>query len=107
VETHERLTTTDQCPECSEVQLRRDSTERYCPECGLVVDEDCIDYGPEWTPYDAEERRRVGGSVTNARRDWGISIEIDRYRDTRGQQLPAAKRRKVHTSPSETIVLRD
>jgi transcription initiation factor TFIIB len=97
VETLERLPSTiDQCPECSEVKLRRDGTERYCPECGLVVDEDCIDYGPEWTPYDAEERRRVGGPVTNARHDWGISAEIGRYRDARGQQLPAAKRRKLH-----------
>ncbi|WP_324665723.1 transcription initiation factor IIB [Haloarcula sediminis] len=97
VETHERHTsTTDQCSECSELKLRWDGTERYCPECGLVVEGDCIDYGPEWTPYDTEERHRVGGPVTNARHDWGISAEIGRHRDARGQQLPAAKRRKLN-----------
>ncbi|PSQ42267.1 transcription initiation factor IIB [Halobacteriales archaeon QS_9_68_42] len=50
------------CPEC-EGRLRRTDTETVCSECGLVIDEDAIDRGPEWRSFadDATDPERCGG----------------------------------------------
>jgi len=77
------------------VQLVSDDTETYCPDCGLVVEDAGLDPGPEWTPYDEAERRRVGGPVTPMRHDWGVSAEIGRFRDGHGRELPAATRTRL------------
>ncbi|WP_084509804.1 transcription initiation factor IIB [Haloplanus natans] len=83
------------CPECDGVQLVSDDTETYCPDCGLLVEDAGLDHGPEWTPYDEAERRRVGGPVTPIRHDRGISAEIGRFRDGHGRELPAATRARL------------
>ena len=85
----------DCCPECDGVQLVSDDTETYCPDCGLVVEDAGLDPGPEWTPYDEAERRRVGGPVSPMRHDWGVSAEIGRFRDGHGRELPAATRTRL------------
>jgi len=38
------------CPECNSGHLTRDYErgELYCEECGIVLDEQMIDQGPEW-----------------------------------------------------------
>jgi transcription initiation factor TFIIB len=43
-----------ECPECGSRQLVHDyeRAELVCNECGLVVDEDFIDMGPEWRAFD-------------------------------------------------------
>ena len=45
------------CPECGG-QLNADTShgETVCQDCGLVVDEDEIDHGPEWRAFDSKER---------------------------------------------------
>ena len=83
------------CPECDGVQLVSDDTETYCPDCGLIVEDAGLDHGPEWTPYDEAERRRVGGPVTPMRHDRGISAEIGRFRDGHGRELPAATQARL------------
>ncbi len=68
-----------------ETQTTSDSTETVCPEwggslatdeihgetvcetCGLVVDEDSIDHGPEWrafNPQEKDEKSRIGAPTT-------------------------------------------
>lgn len=34
-------------PECDE-QVRTNTVETICEDCGLVIDEQKINYGPEW-----------------------------------------------------------
>lgn len=68
------------CPECTG-RLRPSGTERCCEECGLVVDGDVIDRGPEWRSFEAETRRRTGAPLTRSRHDRGLSTEIG-YRAT-------------------------
>ncbi|MFB6134988.1 MAG: transcription initiation factor IIB family protein [Halanaeroarchaeum sp.] len=89
------------CPEC-EGHLARDEErgETVCEDCGLVVDEDQIDPGPEWRAYDAAEReqkRRVGPPSTKLMHDEGLSTKIDwRNTDTNGRTLSSRKRRQMH-----------
>ena len=85
----------DCCPECDYVPLVSDGTETYCPDCGLIVEDAVLDHGPEWTPYDEAERRRVGSPVTPMRHDWGISAEIGLFRDGHGRELSASTQARL------------
>ncbi|MFC6719533.1 transcription initiation factor IIB family protein [Natrialbaceae archaeon GCM10025810] len=85
------------CPECAGRVVPDDERgELACGECGLVVDEDVVDRGPEWRAVDADdrrERRRVGSPVTERRHDNGLSTTIDwKDEDARGNRLSARKR---------------
>ncbi|RLF57031.1 MAG: transcription initiation factor IIB, partial [Thermoplasmata archaeon] len=48
------------CPECGSTNLRRDYSrgELVCEDCGLVIDENIIDMGPEWRAFDAEQKEK-------------------------------------------------
>ena len=65
------------CPECTG-SLERDSQETVCIDCGLVVDTDRLDRGPEWRSFadDDRNRERVGAPLTRSRHDRGLSTEI-------------------------------
>jgi transcription initiation factor TFIIB len=45
------------CPECEGAHLVRDYNrgELVCEDCGLVLDEQLIDQGPEWRARSAQE----------------------------------------------------
>jgi transcription initiation factor TFIIIB Brf1 subunit/transcription initiation factor TFIIB len=58
----------NQCPEC-DGRVATNAVETVCEDCGLVIDEQRIDYGPEWRAYDDEECERTGASLTAARHD--------------------------------------
>jgi transcription initiation factor TFIIB len=90
----------DTCPECGgRLEHDPEHGERACAECGLVVNEDEIDHGAEWTAHSAEEqqeRSRVGSPVTPTMHDKGLSTEIDwRNQDARGNPLSTRQRRKM------------
>ncbi len=90
-------TETTTCPECDgHVVVRGDQT--HCEDCGLVVDEDRIDRGPEWRAFDAAERdekSRVGSPTTTMMHDRGLSTTIDwRDKDGYGGTLSNRKRRQ-------------
>lgn len=57
-------TSNQTCPECGgRTTLNRNGTERACEECGLVVDENRIDPGPDWRAFsssDLKEKPRTG-----------------------------------------------
>ena len=47
-----------------------------CTECGLVIDEDVIDPGPEWRAFDSdqyEKKARTGAPMTYTIHDKGLS----------------------------------
>jgi transcription initiation factor TFIIB len=88
------------CPECGG-NLATDSAqgETVCEECGLVVDEDEIDRGPEWRAFDAaekDEKSRVGAPTTNMMHDKGLSTNIGwQDKDAYGNSLSSRQRQKM------------
>jgi len=87
-------TRSNQCPEC-DGRVTTNTVETVCEECGLVVDEQRIDHGPEWRGFDEDERERTGAPLTAARHDRGLSTEIGRGTDTNGNELSGKKRRRL------------
>ncbi len=88
------------CPECSGKLLVDDEHgETVCQDCGLVVEEDSVDRGPEWRAFDAkekDEKSRVGAPTTNMMHDKGLSTNIDwRDKDAYGNSLGAKQRQKM------------
>jgi transcription initiation factor TFIIB len=87
------------CPECGG-DVTRESTETVCAECGLVVDEDEIDRGPEWRSFADDETNpeRTGAPLTRSRHDRGLSTEIGRKTRLKGRKRRRfARMRKQHT----------
>jgi transcription initiation factor TFIIB len=88
------------CPECSG-KLIADSGhgETICEDCGLVVEVDNVDRGPEWRAFDAKEKNeksRVGAPTTNTMHDKGLSTNIDRRnKDAYGNSLGSRQREKM------------
>ncbi|MFB6135123.1 MAG: TFIIB-type zinc ribbon-containing protein, partial [Halanaeroarchaeum sp.] len=86
----ERETTAEQetdegvreCPECGSENLVKssDRAELVCDDCGLVVEEEKIDPGPEWRAFNHQERQeksRVGAPTTQTMHDKGLTTTID------------------------------
>ncbi len=89
-----------ECPECSGHLVQdEERAETVCEDCGLVVEEDGIDPGPEWRAFDAaekDEKSRVGAPTTNTMHDKGLSTNIDwRDKDAYGNSLSARQREKM------------
>ncbi|WP_313693306.1 transcription initiation factor IIB [Halorarum halobium] len=91
-------TATVACPEC-EGRLRADGDETVCGECGLVVDADRLDRGPEWRSFSDDETdpRRTGAPLTRSRHDRGLSTEIGHTRVTGRKRKQWARMRRQHT----------
>jgi transcription initiation factor TFIIB len=88
------------CPECSgNLVVDDEHGETVCSECGLVVEEDSVDRGPEWRAFDAKEKdqkSRVGAPTTQMMHDKGLSTNIDwRDKDAYGNALGAKQRKKM------------
>jgi transcription initiation factor TFIIB len=88
------------CPECSGNLISdTEHGETVCAECGLVVDEDQVDRGPEWRAFDSQEKNeksRVGAPTTNTMHDKGLSTNIDwRNQDAYGNSLGSRQREKM------------
>ena len=86
------------CPECGSTELIGDyeRAEVVCARCGLVIDENLVDMGPEWRAFDHEQRdkrTRVGAPITYTIHDKGLSTMIDwRNKDIYGRDIPARNR---------------
>ena len=91
-----------QCPECEGTQLTRDYSraELVCEKCGLVIDEDFMDHGPEWRAFDSdqrEKRARVGAPMTYTIHDKGLSTMIGwQNRDSYGKSIPTRNRAQLY-----------
>jgi transcription initiation factor TFIIB len=91
-----------ECPECHSYNLVQDyeRAELVCNDCGLVVDADFIDQGPEWRAFDHDQRMkrsRVGAPMTYTIHDKGLSTMIDwRNRDTYGKSISSKSRAQLY-----------
>jgi transcription initiation factor TFIIB len=88
------------CPECGAPGITDEKRgETVCQECGVVVEENVVDRGPEWRSFDARdkaEKSRVGSPTTEMLHDKGLSSVIDwQNKDANGQSLSAKKREKM------------
>jgi len=90
------------CPECNSAHLVRDYErgELVCEECGLVLDDQFIDQGPEWRAFDAEQgekRARTGAPMTYTIHDKGLSTEIGwKNKDSYGKSIPTRNRAQLY-----------
>ena len=86
------------CPECSNDDLEYDyeRAEIVCKRCGLVIEENMIDPGPEWRAFDNDQRTkrtRAGAPTTQTIHDKGLTTMIDwRNKDIYGRDIPARNR---------------
>jgi transcription initiation factor TFIIB len=88
------------CPECEgPVVSDTEHGERVCADCGLVVEEDSIDRGPEWRAFTGAERdnkSRVGAPTTKMMHDKGLSTNIGwQDKDAYGNALSGRQREKM------------
>ncbi|WP_138798482.1 transcription initiation factor IIB [Halostella sp. PRR32] len=90
------------CPECESETLvtSGDGNERSCEECGLIVEEQTIDRGPEWRAFNHQERQsksRVGAPTTQTMHDKGLTTTIDwKDKDAYGRSLSSKKRSQMN-----------
>ncbi|KDE57270.1 transcription initiation factor IIB 2 [Halostagnicola sp. A56] len=99
-ETSTEAEETERCPECGgRVVSDAEHAETVCEDCGLVVEEDEIDRGPEWRAFDAaekDEKSRVGAPTTNMMHDQGLSTNIGwQDKDAYGNSLSSRQRQKM------------
>lgn len=88
------------CPECEspEVIGDRDNGELVCGECGLVIQEEMLDRGPDWRAFTPEEKAnsgRAGAPTSYSRFDKGLSTDIQIDRDAFGRPLPPKAKRQM------------
>src|SRR6266849_4523740 len=90
------------CPECNSTHLavNYERGELICEECGLVLDDQMIDQGPEWRAFDVEpgERRaRTGAPMTYTIHDKGLSTTIGwKNKDSYGKSIPTRNRAQLY-----------
>jgi transcription initiation factor TFIIB len=99
--TKEGKQTKHDCPDCGATAIPDEAHgELVCEDCGLVLDDQRIDHGPEWratTSQEHTEQSRTGGTLTETLHDKGLSTAIDwRDQDARGNQLSERKQRRLN-----------
>ena len=91
---------TTTCPECDgQIITDTEHGETVCTDCGLVVEADSVDRGPEWRAFDAADRdskSRVGAPTTKLMHDKGLSTNIGwQDRDGYGKSLSSSQRERM------------
>jgi transcription initiation factor TFIIB len=93
---------TIKCPKCSSTHLTKDYSraELVCEDCGLVIDADFIDHGPEWRAFDSEQREkksRTGSPMKYTIHDKGLTTTISwQNRDAYGHSIPTRNRAQLY-----------
>ncbi len=90
----------NKCPRCGSTHLISDpeNGEMVCASCGLVVEEELIDRGPEWRAFTADEkqsRTRTGLGMSYTLYDKGLSTVFNGYRDAQGNRIKDETRIKM------------
>jgi transcription initiation factor TFIIB len=96
----ERAVEEDSCPECGGSHLVRDYVrgELVCEACGLVVMENYIDKGPEWSGVGeaSASKIRTGAPSNMGIHDKGLTTEISPLsKDAQGRPLAVGDRVKL------------
>ena len=90
------------CPFCNSTNIIIDhqKAEVSCGRCGIVLEENLIDQGPEWRAFDHEQRdkrTRTGAPLTYTISDKGLNTVIDsRNVDINGRQIPERNKAQMH-----------
>ncbi len=90
------------CPECGSTKRTIDNqrAEVTCARCGLVLDENIMDRGPEWRAFDHEQRdrrARTGAPSTLTISDKGLTTTIDwKNTDYNGRKIPERNRAQMY-----------
>ena len=90
------------CPECgsTKVKVNSERGEAVCVKCGLVIEENIVQEGPEWRAFDAEQRAsraRAGAPLKYMSPNRGLVTEIDQYnRDTRGGKIAPSQQAQLY-----------
>ena len=90
------------CPSCGSTDIIYDAEkgELVCNNCGLVIEENVTDTGPEWRAFDADQRNsraRTGAPIKYMKPNKGLVTEIDMYnRDIRGARLPSKRQAQLY-----------
>jgi transcription initiation factor TFIIB len=98
--TEQSQTREEVCPECTGKLINdEEHGETVCEDCGLVVEEDEIDPGPEWRSFgngESENKSRVGAPTTKMMHDNGLSTNIGwQNKDAYGNSLSTRQREKM------------
>ncbi|HVC58071.1 MAG TPA: transcription initiation factor IIB [Candidatus Acidoferrales bacterium] len=97
--THE---STKRCSSCGSTDLIFDGErgELVCNNCGLVIEENMTDSGPEWRAFDADQRNaraRTGAPIKYTKPNRGLVTEIDLYnKDIRGVRIPSKRQAQLY-----------
>ncbi len=90
------------CPSCGSTDIIYDTErgELVCNNCGLVIEENATDSGPEWRAFDPEQRAsraRTGAPIKYAKPNRGLVTEIDLYnKDIRGVRIPTKRQAQLY-----------
>jgi transcription initiation factor TFIIB len=96
---HERVT---HCPSCgaSDIVFDNEKGELVCNSCGLVIEENITDTGPEWRAFDSDQRNaraRTGAPTKYTKPNRGLVTEIDLYnKDIRGVRIPSKRQAQLY-----------
>ena len=94
--------TTKKCPSCGSLEIIFDNErgEYICNSCGLIIEENVTDTGPEWRAFDADQRNaraRTGAPIRYMKPNKGLVTEIDMYnKDIRGTKLPSKRQAQLY-----------
>jgi transcription initiation factor TFIIB len=98
----QKVEETVKCPKCGSTHLTKDYSraELVCEKCGLVIDTEMMDQGPEWRAFDHEQREkkaRTGSPMTYTIHDKGLSTHIGwQNRDAYGKSIPTRNRAQLY-----------
>jgi transcription initiation factor TFIIB len=98
----QQIEETIKCPKCGSNRLTKDYSraEIVCEKCGLVIDAEIIDHGPEWRAFDSEQREkraRIGAPMTYTIHDKGLTTTIGwQNRDAYGHSIPTRNRAQLY-----------
>ena len=95
----ENVDISSSCPHCggSKIVSDRQTGERVCASCGLVVTETVMDTGPEYRVFNLQEndRRRTGTGYSYSIYDKGLSTVIKGDKDASGKRLDYETQRRM------------
>ncbi len=90
------------CPSCgsSDIIFDNERGENVCNSCGLIIEENMADEGPEWRAFDADQRSaraRTGAPIKYMKPNKGLVTEIDMYnKDIRGTRLSSKRQAQLY-----------
>ena len=90
------------CPSCGSTDLIFDNerSELVCNGCGLIIESNFTDAGPEWRAFDAEQRAsraRTGAPIRYNKPSKGLVTEMDLYnKDIRGVKIASKMQAQMY-----------